>query len=128
MNHTEILLVDDDLDDQMFFEDVLKEIYPEIKCHIAGHGLEALLYLNSDIKFPSLIFLDLNMPVMNGFECLQKLKSDNRFKKIPVIIITTSSNPYDMEKAKDMGAEHFFTKPADYLKFKNSLALILEKP
>ncbi|MCW3075980.1 MAG: rcp1 3 [Bacteroidetes bacterium] len=126
MNHTEILLVDDDLDDQMFFKDVLSEIYPEIKCNIAGHGLEALLYLNSDIKFPSLIFLDLNMPVMNGFECLQKLKGDNRFKKIPVIIISTSSNPYDMEKAREMGAEHFFTKPADYLMYKENLFRIFK--
>lgn len=127
MRHEYVLLVDDDADDQFFFCDILKETIPNAKCHTSNNGLEAILYLNSTEQLPSIIFLDLNMPFMNGFECLHEIKKDKRFKKIPVVIITTSSNPYDEEKANEMGAVHFFTKPSDYLEYKKQLTEILER-
>ena len=123
--HDHVLLVDDDQDDQFFFCDILSELMPSAKCHTSNNGLEAILYLNSASDLPTVIFLDLNMPFMNGFECLHEIKKDKRFQNIPVIIITTSSNPYDKEKTKEMGAIHFFTKPSDYLEYKKQLADLL---
>ena len=114
MNHQTILLVDDDVDDQLIFMDALKEVAPVTECITANNGLEALVHLRTLVSTPSLIFIDLNMPLMNGIECLEKIKSDPELKEIPVIIFTTSDNPLDQKRTRDLGAEVFFTKTPDF--------------
>jgi len=121
-----ILLVDDDADDQLFFVDAIKEIEPAIDCGLANNGLEALEYLEKIPPPPYLIFLDLNMPLMNGFECLEELKKTEAYKKIPVIIFTTSSQPKDIEKTMLLGAKMYLTKPADFNSLKDKLIDILK--
>ncbi len=108
-----IMLVDDDADDQLFFMDALKEVAPEVVCNAANNGDDALRQVEIPPP-PDLIFMDLNMPIMNGYECLTALKSDTRFSKIPVIIFTTSKNAQDIERTKELGASLFFTKPSDF--------------
>ena len=69
-----------------------------------------------------MLFLDLNMPLMNGFEFLVILKSDPRFSPIPVIIFSTSDNPEDLYRAKELGAIQFITKTADIQLLKKDLS------
>ena len=124
--HKKILLVDDDTDDQLFFVDAVKEIEPTLECDIACNGLEALDHLDKVPPPPSLIFLDLNMPIMNGYECLAKLKETKQYNEIPVIIFTTSNQPVDVERTISMGAKLFITKPPDFEVLKNKLHDILK--
>lgn len=123
---TKILMVDDDSDDQLFFIDAINELAPSILCVIANNGLEAIDHLEKVSPPPALIFLDLNMPFMNGIECLAQLKSMTGFQTIPVIILSTSNHELDIERTLSMGAAHFLTKPADFEILKHKLKEILE--
>jgi CheY-like chemotaxis protein len=126
MKHSKrILLVDDDIDDQVYFMDAISEINPSIECKIANNGLEAMQELQILPAF-DFIFLDLNMPIMNGFECLSSLKAEEQFRKIPVVIFTTSKNSLDIERTKELGADLFFTKPTNFNTLCNKLKQIFE--
>lgn len=110
-----LLLVDDDIDDQQIFAEALETVDPSIKLMVASNGLEALHKLNTPGSLhPDMIFLDLNMPMMNGKEFLQELKKTNGFSEIPVIIYTTSSRPEDREQSITLGATDFIVKPNNY--------------
>jgi len=124
--HNKILLVDDDADDQLFFVDAIKAIEPTLECGIANNGVEALYYLERIPLLPSIIFLDLNMPVMNGFECLAQLKKIIKYREIPVIIFTTSNNSVDRQRTLSLGANLFLTKPSDFFALKNELQDVLQ--
>lgn len=109
----QILMVDDDIDDQLLFQRALKKIDSSFGCEIAEDGVEALVKLEIPPP-PDLIFLDLNMPVMNGFECLIALKKEEKFKDIPVIIFSTACDNITIEKTRELGANAFFPKPTDF--------------
>src|SRR5687768_12642291 len=126
MNHVKILLVDDDVDDQFIFIDAINEIAPGIECKTVNNGLEAIDHLQMTNPRPSLIFLDLNMPFMNGFECLVHLKKDNLLKDIPVIIFTTSDSPREEKLTKELGAQVFLTKTSNFKLLKAKLLDILQ--
>jgi CheY-like chemotaxis protein len=108
-----ILLVEDDADDQLYFQDAIHEIGQSLHCRVASNGREALTQMEV-LPPPDLIFMDLNMPVMNGYECLAAIKKEDRFKHIPVIIFTTSKNINDIEKTQQLGANLYMTKPSDF--------------
>jgi len=95
-----VFLAEDDEDDQQFFIEAVKEIDNFICIYVANNGVEALAKLNNMLVLPDLIFMDINMPLMNGFECLTQLKRKIRFKNIPVVILTTSNNRSEKELAK----------------------------
>jgi CheY-like chemotaxis protein len=116
------LLVDDDLDDTEMFCEALASIDNSIVCHCAGNGQEALQTLNTLYEKPNIIFLDVNMPVMNGWQCLKHLKEDERYKQIPVIIVSTSSHKRESEIAADLGALCYLTKPNDF----DELTIVLQ--
>ncbi len=121
--HKNIFLVDDDKDDQLFFVDAIMEINNKIKYTIANDGREALdTLINSEI-LPDLIFMDINMPVMNGIECLGHLKNGGRFHDIPVIVLSTAS--HEEANAYQSGASVFITKPANEHLLKAKLEQIL---
>ena len=106
-------LIDDDPDDREIFCIALEDTNKGFKCITAPNGKEALQKLSTDDSFrPDYIFLDLNMPVMNGKQCLQEIKKIPRLESVPVIIYTTSSYVKDMEETKELGATHFLTKPS----------------
>ena len=121
-----ILLVDDDADDQLFFLDALRAVNDAIVCDVANNGIEALEHLETTPPLPSLIFLDLNMPMMNGYECLEHIKKQRDFKDIPVVIFTTSSNPKDRDLTKKLGAKVFLTKTSDLHQMRLQLSEILK--
>ena len=109
------LLADDDHDDAELFNEALTTVNPSIKFHHVEDGHEVFQFLmNSKIEKPDVIFLDLNMPSMSGWQCLAKLKNDSSLKNIPVIMYSTSSNPREKEIAIELGATGFVTKPTDF--------------
>ncbi|MFT3908408.1 MAG: response regulator [Ferruginibacter sp.] len=120
-----ILLVDDDVDDQVYFLDAINEINPSMECKLANNGLEALQSIKILPPF-DIIFLDLNMPIMNGFECLSSLKKSEAYKNIPVVIFTTSKNFNDIERTKELGASLFLTKPTSFNTLCDKLKQIFE--
>ena len=128
-NGITFLLADDDADDKTLFCEALSEIDPGIVCHTAGDGREALAILSEkQIKKPNIIFLDINMPVMDGWQCLGKLKEHSDHRDIPVIMYSTSSYQRDIELALESGAFCFFTKPSDYRELRSILRLIATTP
>lgn len=109
-----LLLIDDDADDQEIFLSALAFIDDSIRCKLAANGQEGLQQLNSAAPLPDLIFLDLNMPVMNGIQFLQELKSNPRVRHIPVVIYSTASDQQTIRQAIETGAFQFFTKPEKF--------------
>ncbi len=110
-----ILMVDDDADERFLFQKALEKVAPPIECYTANDGKEALSILSQKKnRLPDVIFLDINMPVMTGWECLTKIKANSNFKNIPVVMYSTSSNPRDINIAFELGAECFCTKPEDF--------------
>lgn len=125
MVHKKILLVDDDEDDQEIFLDIVNEFEGIKDCAVANNGLEALDYLDQADTLPDIIFLDLNMPIMDGKQCLAALMKQNRLNHIPVVIFSTSSNPGDIADTKQLGAKGFITKPTNFDKLRTQLGQLL---
>ena len=119
-----ILLVDDDIDDQGFFCEALKESYPNISCDIANTAIEALTMMKNNTTY-NLIFLDLNMPKMDGFQFLEVVKGDEHYRNIPVVIVSTSSRDVDIARCKQLGAKSFYTKQASFTKLLDMMKAVL---
>jgi CheY-like chemotaxis protein len=120
-----VLYADDDRDEIEFFCEVIKVVDPAVECITASKGEEAMNLLK-EAPVPDVIFLDFQMPVMNGMECLQKIKRDNRFKHIPVIIYSTAINARLNEHLKEAGAFRVINKCADIVKLSNELRNCLQ--
>ncbi|WP_149207533.1 response regulator [Flavobacterium johnsoniae] len=124
MNKKIILLADDDRDDIEMFCEALEMVNENVICECAENGDQAWRMLNDNNEKPQLIFLDINMPIMNGWECLKLIKKDENYQDIPVIMISTSSHKNDMETASKLGALGYFVKPNDFNDLKNMLKII----
>jgi CheY-like chemotaxis protein len=121
-----ILIIDDDLDDQVMLKEALQDLDTSIKFQTATNGFIALELLHNNIKdLPDLIFLDLNMPRMNGMQLLAEVKKHNEFSGLPVIIYTTSSDPKDISDTSRLGAVYFITKPTGLTELKIKLRPVL---
>lgn len=121
------LLVDDDTDDSLLFKEVLENLETPIDFQHAENGLEALSLLQKKTPtLPDAIFLDLNMPRMDGKECLVRIKSDEHLKHLPVIIYTTSLQSSDIEETIQKGAACFIAKPTSMKELKKILSFIAE--
>ena len=126
MNLTKrIMLIDDDPDDQLFFRDAVHTVRPDLQCELASSCAEAFKQLEE--APPDLIFMDLNMPVMNGFDCLAYLKKKSELRDIPVIVFTTSKNVNDINRTRQLGASWFMTKPDDFNVLCKKLNRIIQK-
>ncbi|HEX8039816.1 MAG TPA: response regulator [Chryseosolibacter sp.] len=108
------LLVDDDPDDQEVFLTALSDVSSSALCLVAPDGDRALEILHNEETKPHYIFLDLNMPRMNGFEFLTAMKKSSILRHIPVIVYSTTSHQAQIEKVKALGAAEFFTKTYKY--------------
>ena len=117
MASRKILLADDDEDDKLIIQDAMESLGAGDVMMFANDGVHALEVLDlnfSTAMIPSLIVLDLNMPKLNGTNTLQRLKSDDRFKHIPIIIYSTSVNPIEKERCLSLGADAYLTKPLSF--------------
>src|SRR5688572_18668670 len=123
-----VLIIDDDEDDRDLFCEVVHDIEPSIHCILARDGQEALLGLRMDeFPKPNLIFLDLNMPRLNGVQCLRELKSDRSLQSIPVVIYTTSKIKEHKDECIQLGAADFITKPTSFAELRKLVADVINK-
>jgi CheY-like chemotaxis protein len=112
-----ILIADDDQEDRYLLDIAFKEIASTEDIRMVENGIQVMDYLNGiseDNFLPALIVLDLNMPVLSGIETLTRLKENNRFKDIPVIIHSTSVYEVEKEKCLKIGAADFIKKPVSF--------------
>ncbi|MGZ4033595.1 MAG: response regulator [Bacteroidia bacterium] len=114
MQYKNILLIDDDDGSHEIFLSAVSEISNSANCVTLSSAIDALQKLNSKNITPDVIFVDLNMPVMNGQQFLIEIKKSEMLKNIPVIIFSTSSHPTTISHTKEFGASDFITKPARY--------------
>lgn len=120
------LLIDDDSDDRELFSEALSLVEPGIICDQATDAEEGFAVLEKSVEEPDLIFLDINLPVMNGWQFLTRLKTQSNKKHIPVIMYSTSSNVRDKKTAQDLGALCFITKPHAFKLLKGMLGIVVE--
>ena len=114
-----IIITDDDDDDRLLFKSVFDSSWLDCEVAFAGDGVELLDHLENTRQLPSLIFLDLNMPRMDGFATLIELRSNPAYRSIPVIIFTTSSLPEHITRCYQLGANTYLTKPPGYQQLTN---------
>jgi len=107
-----LFLVDDDEDDHELFRLALNEFDYPVSFAGAENGMAALKMLDSNAAAPDLIFLDINMPILNGFELLRQLKRKKHLEHIPVVMYSTSDSPYDEQQALELGAIAYLRKPS----------------
>ena len=120
-----IFIIDDDSDDQFSLVEAIKEIDVSMECYTAMNGQEGWQRLETrSIPQPSLIFLDLNMPRIDGRRFLTAIKNHPQYKSIPVIIYTTSSNLKDREEMMQLGAADYLIKQPDFSTLKEDLYTI----
>ncbi|MEO6038198.1 MAG: response regulator [Saprospiraceae bacterium] len=114
MLYRNILLIDDDEDDQEIFLSAIEHVSEKVNCIVISDATEALQKLIDREIFPDVIFLDLNMPIMNGQQFLTAIKKSPVVNHIPVIIFSTASNARTIALTKELGATGFITKPGTF--------------
>lgn len=119
MNPTKsVLLVEDDKIDVMTIRRIFKELNIQNPLTVASNGEEALdLLMQGSTQNFSVILLDLNMPRMSGIEFLTVVKSNDHFRHIPIVVLTTSNHEDDIQQAYDLSVEGYMVKPVDYNQF-----------
>ena len=109
-----ILIVDDDEDDQFLIKTAFERDSSQYNLQFATDGRDVLENISSPQVLPDLILLDLNMPIMNGFDVLKHLKSSSSYRHVPIVVLTTSANESDINRAYELGANTFITKPVNH--------------
>jgi CheY-like chemotaxis protein len=116
---TTLLLADDDAGSREIFIEAIEQIAPHIKVNTVSNGKNLMTTLLSESQpLPDLIFLDLNMPLKTGRECLQEIRNNERLKEIPVIIYSTSSNDQHIDETYEDGANFYLIKPDSFNELK----------
>jgi CheY-like chemotaxis protein len=105
-----ILLADDDLSDQEIFKNALKSAKFKSKVNILNNGVELINYLNSKNNLPDVIFLDINMPLKNGLECLQEIRSEERFKELIIVMFSNTTSQQKIVESFENGANVYLSK------------------
>ena len=120
-----ILLADDDTDDCMFFANALEELKVPFKLKTVFDGEQLMNFLENKDNLPDIIFLDMNMPCKNGFECLVEIRQSERYKIIPVIIISTSLDENIIKLIHENGAFFYIKKPSLFAHLKKLMSLVI---
>jgi CheY-like chemotaxis protein len=124
----QIILADDDADDREFFEDALNDLDTDTTLTTAKDGVDLMTTLATMIVKPPpphVIFLDLNMPYKNGFECLKEIRETPKFKDIPVVVLSTSVQEKNVETTYALGANCYVCKPTSHELLKKTIKKIL---
>ena len=121
-NPIEILLVEDNPGDVRLTREALKEGKVRNNLHVAQDGVEALQFLrregpHAQATRPDIILLDLNLPKLDGRQVLAEIKKDDRLRRIPVVVLTTSKAEEDIVKSYNLHANCYITKPVDLTQF-----------
>lgn len=122
-----IALADDDIDDRLLFKKAMHNLKLDTELSLFQDGQELMEYLRSpDEKLPQVIFLDLNMPVKNGMECLKEIRADRTFDYISIAIYSTSSSENDIEETFIQGANVYINKPNSFKKLKQAIEKVVQ--
>jgi CheY-like chemotaxis protein len=121
-NQFTVLLVEDDLNDIFLVKRAFKAACIQNPLQVVTDGLEAIHYFRAEGKYadretyplPKLVVMDIKMPRRSGFEVLEWLKSDPLLRRIPVVIVSSSDNPMDIDRAYELGANAYMVKPMDF--------------
>ena len=119
-----IAYTDDDADDRELFSDAIREIDPQISCMVFESGQSVLDYLNTASTLPDFIFIDINMPRMNGYECAKAIKSKRKLKNIHIIMYSTSFNPHELAEFTELGIK-FLDKPNKFINLVHSIKSLI---
>ncbi|WP_179334551.1 response regulator [Winogradskyella costae] len=120
---TSILLVDDDEDDRLFFEEAIEELNEDISFKSLNNGLEALNYLETCTTLPHALFLDINMPIIDGPKCLERLRSNTNYDALVIFMYSTSNIPDTISQLQAAGADFYIRKPISF----NDLKQLIKK-
>ncbi|HOZ50479.1 MAG TPA: response regulator [Chitinophagaceae bacterium] len=119
-----ILIVEDDMVDVMTIKRAVGQLGITNPLHVESNGEEALHYLNAVEELPGLVILDLNMPKMNGTEFLKHIREDDRYKSLPVVVLTTSKEQQDKLNTFNLFISGYMIKPVDFSQFKDMVRTI----
>jgi CheY-like chemotaxis protein len=120
-----IFVADDDEQDRMLFQEVINDLPSLVYLTMASDGDEAVTILAQLDQLPDVVFLDLNMPVKDGFECLKEMKHSKKLQSLPVIIFSASTHPSAVNEAYEKGAHLYVRKPNDFLNFRKIVQYVL---
>ena len=123
---TVILLADDDEDDCFLFQEVLNELSLKTNLITVNNGIQLMNFLVNTNEFPDVLFLDMNMPCMNGLECLTQIRSQEAFDELVIIIYSTSYEKDLAQTLKNIGADFYIQKPSEFLKLKLIISKALQ--
>ena len=131
MNPVHILLVEDNEGDILLTQEAFEECKINTQLSVVKNGVDALDFIFKrgtfrDVDKPDLILLDINLPIKNGHEVLEIIKNDDKTKRIPVIMLTTSSNEKDINKAYQNYANSYVIKPIEMDEFMSAISKIEE--
>jgi CheY-like chemotaxis protein len=119
-----ILLLEDDLVDVMTIKRAIKQLDISNELVVKENGEEGLEYLTNCKDLPGIIFLDINMPKMNGIEFLEAIKPNPEWAQVPIVVLTTSKDQQDKLATFSKGISGYMVKPVDYAQFKDMIATI----
>lgn len=123
-----VFLVDDDYEDHEIFKMALEKVNIPFEFITAESGIEAIELFKKDPAFiPDIVFFDVNMPRMNGKECIRELRKTEYLQKIPMILYSTHDGEKEISEAKNAGASDFVTKPSSITEFAKVLKTIINK-
>lgn len=109
-----VIMIDDDADDYYLISTVLKASYPKYEVIPIYDSSQALRQLGALRDLPAFLLLDLNMPVKNGFDVLKEVRALPRYDALPIVIFSSSSNPRDLTRCRELGATDYIEKPTSY--------------
>lgn len=129
MDKLQILLVEDNEGDIILTTEALESMKIENEIQVVKTGKDAIDFMNhkgsyTDSKLPDLVLLDINLPIKNGFEVLAEIRANEETKRIPVIMLTTSSSYTDKQASLNLKADMFVTKPIDMHKYEKVVEAI----
>ena len=119
-----ILLLEDDVVDVMTIKRAIKQLSISNKLLVKENGVEGVEYLENCDALPGIIFLDINMPKMNGIEFLEIIKKNKDWAQIPIVVLTTSKDQQDKFATFSKGISGYMVKPVDYPQFKDMISTI----
>jgi CheY-like chemotaxis protein len=121
-----ILLADDDMDDCIFFKQALDELGITAQLTTMPDGEKLMQYLaDESTVLPHMLFLDLNMPRKNGFECLIEIKLNKKLKQLPVVVFSTSFEQEAVNRLYQNGAQYFIRKPSGFSQYKKIIQQLI---
>lgn len=120
-----IFYTDDDEDDRFVFSEALQEVADDFQIAVQRSGDELMEMLKNPPPHPSLLFLDLNMPLKNGYTVLKEIREKEGMSTLPVVIFSTSNDEESISTSRRLGANLYVTKPSSFAALKKTLRHVL---